>query len=81
MRVIIKKLRLTTHLLTRDNYNGNTKQVLHSGFVPILDPLLHVRVPNDVYRHIRLQCITDEYGQCEQELDHLRETTGETQTR
>jgi len=38
-----------------------------------LNSLLHVRIPDDIYWHVRLKRVCDEYSEREDEFDRLRE--------
>lgn len=60
-------------ILTRNENNSYAEQIFHGSLVPVLNSLLHVRIPDDIYRHVRLKRVSDEYSEREDKFDRLRE--------
>lgn len=65
-------------ILTRNDHNGDTEQIFHGRLVPVLNPLLHVRIPDNIHRYVSLERVRDEYGEREDEFDRLGEAIEQT---
>lgn len=69
-QVFIQLQRLTCYDDNDSSHDVLDQQLL----VALLQPGLEVCVPDDLYRHVRLQCVRDEDGDGERYLHTLRQT-------